>query len=108
MEFLVVNNDTKGRLSRFVIKILEKLEPKYTFTAYLKVRDLEFNDKLTENLLEILRRLVQKFKESNLLSYVLLNIQIASNRLLMETMYKNTTDRKGNFHQNPNNNKRYP
>ncbi len=93
---LVANNENRNKLGKFVTKLLEKFEPKFTFNTYLTNPELEFNDKFTDYSVEILRKLIQKFKEPNLLSYVMLNIQIASNRSLLEILYSNQKERKGN------------
>lgn len=94
---LVANNENRAKLSKFVTRLLEKFEPKYTFNTYLTNPELEFNDKFTDYSVEILRKLIQKFKEPNLLSYVMLNIQITSNRHLLEILYPNQKERKGKF-----------
>ena len=75
-------------------RLLDKFEPKYTFNIYLNNTSVEFNDKLTTHTLELLRKLIIKFKETNLLSYVLLNIQISTNRNLLESIYPNQKERK--------------
>ena len=96
LDNFTATNDNKPKIIKFVNKLLEKMEPKYTFNIYLKVGDLEFNDKMTEHMLEIMKKLIYKFKESNLLSYVLLNTQIASHRNLVEAIYTSPAERKGN------------
>ena len=96
LDDLKLTNDNKSKITRFVNRFIDKVELKYTFNTYLTSIDLEFNDKFSEFAITIFKKLVQKFRESNLLTYVMLNIRIASNTVLLKLLFPEIQTRKGN------------
>lgn len=74
---IVVNKENKKVVATFVSDILERItEPSYTMFSFLQNQDIEFADKITNELIEIFSILLKKFKALNLLSFNLLAINI--------------------------------
>jgi len=57
---------------------LEKIQVKYTYYNFTLTSEINFNDKLTKDIKALLYTFVLKFRESKLLSYFLLTINIGA------------------------------